>query len=1006
MDRLLSRLLIMALLCGGAVIVHAQFAPPAYVCPSFPQEEIDQRLPPAVAVQAKRLYSEQASVQAKALFALAGLGKAAAPALPYIFEMCQAKRHVDDLAGKPTTIGRAAEEALATIAKEAPEALLPALDDRESPNLQFAIRAVAGITVPEVERRLLELSTIPQDKVRQEAAGAMLHFYGLPGHEKTTQRVDEMLRNDPSWGVKREILGAVRVQGAMSAGDPREALCIAGLAEENMAVKKMALHRYEGTPSPKLFNAVLATLDRNLCAPIDEGPFLTIAVKQMVPLLTKQLEDQDERVRQRAYLLLYYYTPDVSEQYVDRLFGDPSENLRKQVFRHMLALNGLLRELRGKDLFLHAGRSHRLITKRPEGFQGNLVLWEKRRARERIVRRIMAGTDANLINLILLADRRNTKLDRKTVCYAPSTLVITLCSVQSKTKLDRAFLHKAFADPATRVNAMYCMPAAEFTVDEMLLALRLDGESALGIAIGKLARCKHDDPRLLAEAILVAGREPDLAGQALWAGLNFRKEHAPALFEQLFATARPQLRSVACGVVAIVLPKEQAREILLKRQNDPDPDVRAQVEKLLRRTPPKGQTPVGIKPPDATDLRRAFEHRGWSSRELRYMPRTANPTDGLPDDPTALALLYWAYWRRPDAKREAERRLPDEVAQKILPLLQGDDPAVSDAVAAVFLLGHYTKYAREIVAYMAYHTPRNLPLAHTDKLGEAAAEPLTALIMRHPIPEIQNEARQALDGLLRVTHRDRDKPLPTHLQKCLIVLMLEGADAEARYWALQEAAGFLPKDVHQAVCRKLLESGDEKVRQFMVSRATPSTGLEGARTSEILTRAASASHAQRQTAALRARFHWDDRVRDAMFVLLGDRDSRVQQAAAEALGLRAQSDEEVVKRLEKMLGGDAIDKQLQGLFALKTCPTNSFQMPPNLSRAVRLLAQSRHTEVRYEVTQAARPHESAEDREVLQRLLRDPSRAVAQAAYTRFSAEAPRPGRGHPLRPRLPSRRK
>jgi hypothetical protein len=264
MDRLLSRLLIMALLCGGAVIVHAQFAPPAYVCPSFPQEEIDQRLPPAVAVQAKRLYSEQASVQAKALFALAGLGKAAAPALPYIFEMCQAKRHVDDLAGKPTTIGRAAEEALATIAKEAPEALLPALDDRESPNLQFAIRAVAGITVPEVERRLLELSTIPQDKVRQEAAGAMLHFYGLPGHEKTTQRVDEMLRNDPSWGVKREILGAVRVQGAMSAGDPREALCIAGLAEENMAVKKMALHRYEGTPSPKLFNAVLATLDRNL----------------------------------------------------------------------------------------------------------------------------------------------------------------------------------------------------------------------------------------------------------------------------------------------------------------------------------------------------------------------------------------------------------------------------------------------------------------------------------------------------------------------------------------------------------------------------------------------------------------------------------------------------------------------------------------------------------------------------------------------------------------------
>jgi len=323
MNPMFSRLLTILLLGGWAASLQAFYVPPPYVCPSLPQEEIERRLPPAVAAQVRCLYSQETSIQGKALVELTRLGGEAAPALPYIFAMCEGKRSAQNLEGNPDTIGSIAEQALAAIAKDVPEAFLPALDDPTSPNLRLAIRAVAGCDAPGLEQRLLKLSTMPDENVRQEAARNMVFLYGLPDHGEATKRVDELLRQDPSPQVRCQILKAVPERGPMPAGDPREALLISALQKESANAEDMALYNYRGTPSPELFNAVFATLDRNLCSRTSKHSFLTNHVGQAEALLTDQLKDKDEGVRQRAYLLLYHYLPDVSDEYLDRLFAEP-----------------------------------------------------------------------------------------------------------------------------------------------------------------------------------------------------------------------------------------------------------------------------------------------------------------------------------------------------------------------------------------------------------------------------------------------------------------------------------------------------------------------------------------------------------------------------------------------------------------------------------------------------------------------------------------------------------
>jgi len=601
----------------------------------------------------------------------------------------------------------------------------------------------------------------------------------------------------------------------------------------------------------------------------------------------------------------------------------------------MLGVGGLLGRLEGRTLFLHAGycyNCYRLGSKMPGILYPHWDRRAERLAEKRLVHRILAGTDVDLVNMALLAERKTGRIDP-------------------------ARLHRAFADPATRVNAMFCMPGPEFTADEMVLALAVEGRPAREAVIGKLRDCNHDDPRLLAEAILLAGREPELAAQALMAGIRHREKHAAPLIEQLLAIGRPQLRSIACRAVVDTLPREQAREILLKQKNDPDPKVRAQVEQLLGEASPTGQMQVGIAPPTAFDLRRAFDYRAWSYYELRYLPETVNPTGGLPEDPAALALAYWGYWRRPDPKRDAERCVPKEVAQKILPLLQGNDPGMSDAVAAVFLLGRNSEYARETVSYIAYHSPRNFPLMVAAWLGEAAAEPLAALAMHHPEQDLRTEALRALEGVIKVTHPDRQQPLPTLLQKSIIVLMLEGEYAPERIWALQQSQEFLPKEVHAAVCRKLLESKDEEfkdyVRRFVGDKRVPDVIRQGPQTGEVLAWASSTSSAQRQTAAFRASVLWDERLRDAMFVLLGDADSRVQRAAAAAIARRIGTDDRVPERLKQMLASEAPEDQLQALCAMAAEYCTG--MPPSLALAVRARARSSRAEIRLGVAQALQP---------------------------------------------------
>ena len=938
-----------------------------YVCPALPQEKIGDSLPPAVAASVGLLYSPDTPVQGGALHELAKLGKEAVPAVPYILDMGEGLRRTSGLDGKTAPIGMVADQVLARIAQDAPEAFLTALEDPASPRAVHAIRAVAGSPHPEVGKRLLKLSSAAEEPVRKEAARALVLLYGLQGHEDATKRVDELVRKDPSPLVRGEILRTVSSRGPMEPGDPREALLISVLRDDRGHAEALVFDNYQGTPSPELFQAVLDTLDRNLCSRSSKHLFLRNTVKLMKPLLTKQLDDKDETVRQRAYLLLYHYLPDVADEYVEHLLADPSPAVQGGVIRHIMADRALVGELGPDEGFFHAGYCYRLAADK----RG--VLWphwdrqNPRPGRWRIGRRIMDGANADHINMVLAAERETRKVD--------ATL-----------------LHRAFAEPATRTNAMRCLPAAEFTVDEMLLALELDGEEARKAALEKLRDCTHDDPRLLTNAILLAGKEPSLAAQALWAGIRHREKHAGPLLREVFNTGGPELRQAACEVVVSVLPREEAREILLKRQTDPDPKVRETVEQLLRRVPPAGQGAVWTKPPEPGELRMAFDQYAWGHEERRRMPREANPAvAGLPDDPVALALVYWAHWRIMDTKRDRERRMPDEVAKKLLPLLEEADPAVSDMVAVLLVLGRHAPAAHEVVSYLAYHSPRYLPLELAVRLGVAAAEPLTALAMHHPEQELRSEARLALLKLIEESRRhDRTAPLVPCLQQCLVLLMLEGEYVEERIWAIRSSHDLLPDHVRLAVCRKLREMDQEALRESvsagLADRRTPAVVADGPQVEEVLAWAESPVPASRQAAALRAAVLWDDRVRKAMFDLLPDPDSRVAKAASASLARRVCLDKAVARRLQGMLAGDSREEHLRALRVMAECGDSASRMPPELPPAMRALAGSNDTQVRLALVEALQPRRSAEDRELLQSLLADSNRAVAELAHAKLTS--------------------
>ena len=636
------------LLCGG--LAHGyprRDAPP--VTPDLPREGVPKAVPAALAQHVDRLYDADADVQGEALLALEKLKAQAAPALPYVLGLCEAQRPAHDAEGKEVALGTLARHLLDTLGKTAPDAFLPALRDPQSPHLLNALAALAGCAEPTVKSQILGLSQAPAEQIRCAAIRALVPLFGKEGHQDVDTRLADVLARDPSAGARVAALELV-AQAPFTPDDPREPLLLLALRDPVNSVRAEAVARFQGEPSPALFLAVLDKLDKDCCAPLDAGPFLHQAVRPMAKTLDGLLGAEDPALRQKAFLVVYYYMPDLGEDYAKRLFDDPSLDLRRAVIRHIAVPHEVAADHADAKLKIHNGETAGVRDRRyGDALPAAWVGRDQRPVLRLLVRRGLACGDREIAGHLLRAGAR--------------------------VPIDEDLLHEAAARKETQALALARLPGESLTVDELLLSLDETDPKILELAIRKARRSKHTDQRPVDRCLAIAEANHSLAQVAYTTVLAYGQGCHRKLFqEKVLGGKDTELRKIGYANLLGSMLDEEARPILLAAKDDPDPAVRQCVLRQLLSVTKRGT-------PEYASLEKAIASRKTAKEDDRPTAFLVPADALLPKSPEALVEVLWQAYEAVHDKQGLTMELSAEVCQKLASLLKSTDAPLSDRAA-------------------------------------------------------------------------------------------------------------------------------------------------------------------------------------------------------------------------------------------------------------------------------------------------------------------------------------
>ena len=927
------------LLCCCLAWTHA--AP--VVVPDLPQEQLEEALPAAVAGQVVHLYDHDPLAQGKALVALAAMGGQAAPAVPYILCLAVGKQSTYNAHGGRVTIGALALDVLTTIGKDAPKALLPILRDPDSPHLDRALRAVVDSNEPEVTKQLLVLSNSPVRLTRDWAVAGLAPAFG---DEQVAKQLTKILRSDPNEGVRASALRIVR-NGPFKPGDPREPLLLAGLRDPAASVRSAALRGFKGEPSLELFLAVFKTLDKDCCSAVNCADFLSASVKHMREPLAKALTRKDARLRQKVHLILYYYqTPPPGEAFAKRLFADPSPAVRRGVLRHIAMPQLPALEHVGGKMFIHTGKAtdihFEMVTNKrvPKS-------WNRRDPRPALQHMVELGMASNDMEMV----------------------AVLLASKRLSAPIGKDHLSRAFAKEETRALALTRMPAASLTVEELLLALSETDRDTLQLALTKLDGSPHTDRRLVEKALAIAEAHNSLAVAACCSALRRQAEHLDLFLKRIMASPDAKLRLAGCEAVCKALPKAQARDILLDASRDTDTSVRNAAERALRR---------------AYHIRGGVANPGGKAGEVEAEEVPENASAAA----FARALGRSHKYKKARSGRTVKIELSPANGKRLVSLLEDKDPKLSDLAAELLFMAEHQAAAVPAISYLVYHHPRSLKYDLAGRFGAAAVLPLTALVLHHHSQGTRSEASKVLFHMLTRGEEAKELRQSETVRQALVMILHEAPDSYSRAEAIKLSTHVLPEKIRKSIFTKLRKEGKEYLNCAIDDALTP----PGKRTipspdstpAGIAELAASRFWGQRQQAVIYAgSAKWGPEIRQAVLPLVLDPDTRVSHPAASLLGNRLAKDEEATQWVRDRLASKSKTDQLAALRILRPVllGRSRIDRQGEFQTTIQSLLKSDDNQVRLAAVKALRAAKGSRAHALLRGLLKDPNRAVAQAAF-------------------------
>jgi hypothetical protein len=349
-------------------------------------------------------------------------------------------------------------------------------------------------------------------------------------------------------------------------------------------------------------------------------------------------------------------------------------------------------------------------------------------------------------------------------------------------------------------------------------------------------------------------------------------------------------------------------------------------------------------------------------------------------------------------RKTLDAELTTEVRRRLLDALQSKDDKVRGAAAKLLVHAREPSAARAVITYYAYRLPmpKRRILPGVQGFGIAAAEPLAALVLNHPSGRMQRAAWKVFGQLHGRDGKQLELPItdPSY-QKALLMIMFKAHQDSIRLGAISLARVVLPEDIRKDAFVLLAKDSSPIIAPVVsIEKETDSIAesrevdMPMATPEEIVAGAQSPCWLRRRQAVYFARTTWSEAIRDALFVLLQDPDTRVRDAAAAVLYLNMGTDEGIVTKLKDMLLAEDPAKQIAAASVLaSSVPRNTRiqQRYPGLAEAAksfwpmaRRLAFSPDQDVRLAILRVILLSRALEETRVLKHMRHDTSRAIAR----------------------------
>ena len=877
-------------------------------------------MPPAIREHVGNLHSSDPEVQRQALASLKSLGKDAGPALPAILRLT---------AASDWKVSQFARSVLGELAPLAPNQLLPELGAVDSPYFRTAVDALAGCTLPALERQLLPAAASLDQTTRAAVCRALVSFYGREGHEETTRLLDKLLAADPAPLVHCGIAAAAlsRLETDRSV----EPLVILAMRDPSPGVLDTFLAAVGTVPSALMVQEALSRLDKYGGGPPKLVSYLDTwktSIREAIRhAVTSMAASGNPDVRHKALVVSSRWLVGSVDELHHRLQAEKAADVRRSVAETIL--NPSL----------------------PTESTGLLPLAKAKQApledRELALAMLLAEDPSPLVRRVALrALRRNASRD------------------------DVAkILHQAFRVPETRLAAFAALADAQLSLPEVLAALDDSDADLRELAIRRLGDLKLGDPSPCLRALAIAEKEPDLA-QLVYTGVLRTGAQGLALVrERVLAKSGPRCRIEALGAIADVLPPEEARSILEEFREDSHEGVRAQSLALLGR------------------LDRGSMRNSATSPAVLQPARYTNSLDRreLPEDPAALVDALWEYMKTPTGPGRIAGICSDEARGKLSGVLaEGSEPGACKAALLLAYIGEKSA-ARAVVAYHAFSLPRKAAFPYAHRFGLEGQPFLASVVLKHPHRKTRLAAFEELLASVSRAAARVGAPEAKSLQRISIELALHAPDQQVREQAVRQLGALLPDAQRSALAdalkgespalATLLEESARPVVKKDPSHSTRDTSpLDAA---GVLTQAESASWVLRYEAAWRAGTVWTPAVQAAVFRLLVDPDARVRAVAASAISDKVETEPSILPELVALVKGENEEQQLNVL--------QHFPRQTEVWQAAQHLWNSSHPGIQLAMLQASRHHRIG--KRGLRHLLDAPNRAVASAAANALGLE-------------------